>query len=184
MVRGVVHQAIRAAVVTIGRLMGAFVAFQPASALTRRCSCGSGRFGQRLVTAGLLLLLLVVAATLGLSPSTGLTLPPCYLGDWGVPGVALRSLGTVVRQAEEHRNILNVMGGEFLQHLLIPHSLMKCNHHKSIGDMRNDIANLREPLDKGAQGFPRAFLDGVEIGLVTRSSISALEVDGELAAQL
>jgi hypothetical protein len=44
--------------------------------------------------------------------------------------------------------------------------------------------NLGEPLDEGAQGFPRALLDGMEVGLVTRPSISVLEVDRELVAQL
>jgi hypothetical protein len=101
-----------------------------------------------------------------------------------VPGTALRSLGALVSQAEERRNILDIMGGELLQHLLIPYFLVKCNHYRSIGDMRNGIANLREPLDEGAQRFPRALLDGVEIGLVTRPSISALEVGRELVAQL
>jgi hypothetical protein len=61
---------------------------------------------------------------------------------------------------------------------------VKCNHYRSIGDTRNGIVNLREPLDKGAQGFPRALLDGVEISLITRPSISALEVGCELVAQL
>jgi hypothetical protein len=138
----------------------------------------------------LLLLLLVVvaaaavAAALGLGPSVGLALPLCRLGDWRVPGAALHSLGALVRQAEERKNILDVVGGELLQHLLISYSLAKCNHYRGIGDTRNGIANLREPLDEGAQGFLRARLDGVEIGLVTRSSISALEVGCELAAQL
>jgi hypothetical protein len=76
------------------------------------------------------------------------------------------------------------VGGELLQHLLIPYPLAKCNNYRSIGDMRNGIANLREPLDEGAQGFPRALLDEIEIGLVTRPSISALKVGRELAAQL
>jgi hypothetical protein len=61
---------------------------------------------------------------------------------------------------------------------------MKCNHHRSIGDTRNSITNLREPLDEGAQGFLWALLDGVEVDLVAQLSISALEVDRELAAQL
>jgi hypothetical protein len=98
--------------------------------------------------------------------------------------MALRSLGTLVRQVKKRRNILDVMGGELLQHLLIPYSLVKCIHYRSIEDMRNGIANLREPLDEGAQGFLRALLDGMEIGLVTRPSISALEVGRKLAAQL
>jgi hypothetical protein len=101
-----------------------------------------------------------------------------------VPGAALRSLGALVRQAEEQRTILYVVGGELLQHLPIPYSLAKCIHYRGIGDTRNGIAKVREPLDEGAWGFPRALLDGVEIGLVTRPSISALKVGRELAAQL
>jgi hypothetical protein len=61
---------------------------------------------------------------------------------------------------------------------------VKCNYYRSIGHTRNGIVNLREPLDEGAQGFPRALLDGMEIGLVTRPSISTLEVSRELVAQL
>jgi hypothetical protein len=110
--------------------------------------------GQRLVAASLLLLLLLlvaVAAALALGPGTGLALPLCHLGGWGVPGVVLRSLGALVCQAEERRNIVEVVGGELLQHLLIPYSLAKCNHYRGIGDTRNGIVNLREPLDEGAQ---------------------------------
>jgi hypothetical protein len=76
------------------------------------------------------------------------------------------------------------VGGELLQHLLIFYPLVKCNYYISIGDTRNGIMNLREPLDKGASGFPRALLDGVEVGLITRPSIGALEVGRELVAQL
>jgi hypothetical protein len=101
-----------------------------------------------------------------------------------VLGAALHSLGALVCQDKECRNILDVVGGELLQHLLIPYSLVKCNHYRGIGDTRNGIVNLREPLDKGSQGFPRALLDGVEIGLITWPSISALEVGCELATQL
>jgi hypothetical protein len=64
------------------------------------------------------------------------------------------------------------MGGKLLQHLLIPYSLGKCNYHRSIGDKRNGIVNLGEPLDEGAQGFTRALLDGMEVSLVARPSIA------------
>jgi hypothetical protein len=144
---------------------------------------GSGRSGQWLVAASLLLLL-AVAAALGLGPGAGLALPLCCLGGWGVPGVAFHSLCALVRQAKERGHILDVVDGELLQHLLIPYSLVKCNHYRSIGDMRNGIVNLREPQDEGVQGFPRALVDGVEIGLITRPSISALEVGCKLVAQL
>jgi hypothetical protein len=155
---------------------------------TRRYSCGGGRPSQQLVAASLLLLLLAtvaIANTWGLGPSAGRgALPLCRLGGWGVPGAAFRSPGALVRQAEERRHILDVVGGELLQHLLIPYPLAKCNHYRSIGDTRNGIANLRESLDEGAQGFPRPLLDGVKIGLVTRPTVDALEVGHELVAQL
>jgi hypothetical protein len=96
--------------------------------------------------------------------------------------VAFRIPDALVRQAEERGHILDVVGGELLQHVLIPYPLAKCKYYRSIGDTRNGIANLREPLDEGVQGFPRALLDGVEIGLVTRPSIRALKVGRELAA--
>jgi hypothetical protein len=44
--------------------------------------------------------------------------------------------------------------------------------------------NLGESLDEGVQGFTRVLLNGVEVGLVARSSIGALEVGCELAARL
>jgi hypothetical protein len=101
-----------------------------------------------------------------------------------VLGTALRHLGTLVHQAEERINILDVMGGNLLQHLLIPYSLTKYIYHRSIGDTRNVIVNLREPLDERAQGSPRALLDGMEVSLVARLCIHTLEVGRELAAQL
>jgi hypothetical protein len=150
MAYGVVHRALHDAVITIGRLTGAFVTSRPATPPTRRYSCGSGCSGQRLAAASLLLVVVAVATALGLSLGAGLALPFCRLEGWGVLGAALRSLGALVNQAEERRNILDVVGGELLQHFLIPYSLAKCNHYRSIGDTRNSIANLREPLDEGA----------------------------------
>jgi hypothetical protein len=76
------------------------------------------------------------------------------------------------------------VGGELLQHLFILYPLVKCIYYRSIGDMRNDIVNLREPLDEGAHGFPWPLLDGMEIDLVTRPGVGALKVGRELAAQL
>jgi hypothetical protein len=99
-----------------------------------------------------------------------------------VPGAALRYLGALIHQAEERRNILDVVGGNLLQHLLIPYSLTKYNYHRSIGDTRNVIMNLREPLDEGAQGFPWALLDGMVVSLVVRPCIHTLKVGRELAA--
>jgi hypothetical protein len=114
--------------------MGVFVA-SARHGPTCRYRYDSGRSGQRLVAVSLLLFIVVaIAATLGLGPSAGLALPLCHMGGWGVPGVALRSLGTLVCQTEERGHILYIMGGELLQHLLIPYSLVKCNHYRNIGD--------------------------------------------------
>jgi hypothetical protein len=128
--------------------------------------------------------IVAIAAALGMCASIGLALLLHLLGNWGVPSMTLCSPGALVCQAEKHRDILDVMGGELLQHLLIPHSLVKCNHNRSIGDTKNGIANLREPLDEGEQGFPRALLDDMEVGLVARPSIATLKVGRELAARL
>jgi hypothetical protein len=151
------------------------------------CTGDSGPSDQRLVATNLLVVVVVavaIATIWGLGPGARRALPLCHLGGWGVSGTAFRGPGALVRQAKERGHILDVVGGKLLHHLLIPYPLAKCNYYRSIGDTRNGIVNLREPLDEGAQGFPRALLDGLEIGLVTRPSISALEVGSELAAQL
>jgi hypothetical protein len=84
-------------------------------------------------------------------------------------GYARHDPDSLVRQAKELCDILDVMHGELLQHLLIPHILAKCNHNRSIGDTRNGVANLEKPLNEGAQRFPRTLLYSVEIDLITRS---------------
>jgi hypothetical protein len=150
--------------------MGAFVtSWPPTAPPTAAAAVAVGALASGWFCTSLLLLFVVVVATaLGLCPGIGLALPLRHLGDYGVLGVALRNLGALVRQDEKRRNILDVMGGKLLKHLLIPYSMVKCNYHRSIGDMRNGIAKLREPLDEGVQGFPRALLDGMEVGLVAQ----------------
>jgi hypothetical protein len=41
------------------------------------------------------------------------------------------------------------MRGQLLQHVFIPHTLLKCNDNRSIGDTMDSVANLGEPLNKG-----------------------------------
>jgi hypothetical protein len=96
---------------------------------TRRCSCSSGCSSQRLVAASLLVVV-AVAVALDLGPSTGLALPFYCLGGWGVPDVTLCSLGALASQAEERRNILDVVGGELLQHHpLLPGEMQPLQKH-------------------------------------------------------
>jgi hypothetical protein len=58
--------------------------------------------------------------------------------------------GTLICQAKELSDILDVVRGELLYHLLVPHTLVKCNYNKSIRNVRDGVANLGEPLDEGA----------------------------------
>jgi hypothetical protein len=98
--------------------------------------------------------------------------------------MALCGPGAFVRQAEKLCDILDVMCGEILHHLLIPHTLVKHDYNRSIGNMRNGVANLRELLDEGAQRFPRTLMHDAEIGLIARPRVCTLEFGCELTAQL
>jgi hypothetical protein len=89
-----------------------------------------------------------------------------------------------VRPAEKLRDILDVMRGELFQYLLIPHTLAKRDYNRNIGNMRNAVVNLREPLDEGAQRFPWTLSHGVEISLIARSRVCTLKVGSELMTQL
>jgi hypothetical protein len=99
-------------------------------------------------------------------------------------GTALCGPGAFVRQAKKFYDILDVMHSELFQYLLIPHTLVKHDYNKSIRNTRNGVANLREPLDEGAQRFPRTLSYDVEIGLIVRPHVRTLEVGCELTAQL
>jgi hypothetical protein len=137
--------------------------------------CGSRSYGgagsrqQLVVAADLLLLVVLVFAATSLSDSAriGLAILPHLWGRWGLPGTTLCGPGTLVHQGEELCDILDVMRGEFFQHLSIPHTLAKCNHNRSIGDMRNGVVNLGKQLNEGAQRFPWALLHDMEVDLIT-----------------
>jgi hypothetical protein len=138
------------------------------------------------LASGFLVVVVLVLATTSLGSSARIRLAtlPHLWGRWGVPGMALYGPGALVRQAEKLYDILDVMRGELLQYLLIPHTLAKCNHNKIIGDTRNSIMNLGNPLNEGAQRFPQALLHGVEVSLITRPRVGTLKVGHELTAQL
>jgi hypothetical protein len=73
-----------------------------------------------------------VAAALSRGTGIGFALLLHGRGSRGVSSTALYSPGALVRQAEERRVILDVMGDELLQHPLIPHTLTKYNHNKAL----------------------------------------------------
>jgi hypothetical protein len=83
-----------------------------------------------------------------------------------VSGTALCSPNALICQVEELNDILDVMRGKLLQHLLIPHALLKCNDNRIIGDTRDGVANLRELLDEGTQSLPQALLYGMEVSVI------------------
>jgi hypothetical protein len=149
----VVHWATCAFVITVRRLIGALVTSGTSTPTHRGSSYDGGSSSQRLVVASdlLLVVVLVFAATsLGGSTHIGLATFPRLWGRWGVPGTALCGPGTLVHQEDELNDILDVMHGEILQHIPIPHTLAKCNYNRSIGDMRNSVVNLGKPLNEGA----------------------------------
>jgi hypothetical protein len=120
---------------------------------------------------------------LGSNARFGLDTLPYFRSRLGMPGTTLCGPGTFIRQAEKLFNILDVMRGKLFQHLLIPHTLVKRDYNRSIGNTRNGVVNLREPLDEGVQRFSRTPSHDVEIDLIARSRVCTLEVGCELSTQ-
>jgi hypothetical protein len=155
--RGVMHWASCATVVAPGRLTGVLVAswVMTSTSYSSSCNCNNGSTNQQLVVAASLLVVVVVifvvAAALGSSSHIKVAFLPCLWGRCRVPGTSFYVPGTFVRQAEELSDILDFVRGELFQHLLTPHTLAKCNHNRSIADMRDGVVNLRESLGEGAQ---------------------------------
>jgi hypothetical protein len=67
-----------------------------------------------------------------------------------VLGTPFCSPGALARQAEELGDVLHIMCGQLLEHLLVSHALSKCDNNRSIGDAGDGVLNLREPLDEGS----------------------------------
>jgi hypothetical protein len=101
-----------------------------------------------------------------------------------MPGTTLCDPGAFVHQAEKLHGILDAMRDELLQHLLTLHTLAKRDYNRSIRNTRNDVVNLREPLDEGAQRFPWTLTHDVKIGLIARSRVCTLKGGCELMAHL
>jgi hypothetical protein len=68
-----------------------------------------------------------------------------------MPGMPFCSPGALVRQAEELKDVLHIMCGSLLKHLLISHALLKCSNNRGIGDAGDGVLNLGELLDEGSQ---------------------------------
>jgi hypothetical protein len=66
-------------------------------------------------------------------------------------GMTLCDPGTLEREAEELGDVLHVVHGHLLEHLLVTHTMLKRDNDRSIGDARDGVLSLGEPLDEGAQ---------------------------------
>jgi hypothetical protein len=104
---------------------------------------GSGGASQWLVVTTGFLLLLVVVAALSSNPCIGLATLAYLWGRQGMPCMALCDSSALVYLAKELSDILDVVRGELCQRVLIPHTLVKCNHNRCIGDTRDSVVNLR-----------------------------------------
>jgi hypothetical protein len=117
-------------------------------------SSGSGSSGQRLVVvvaAGLLLHISISAAALSSGICFRLAGVPFLWGRLGMPWTPFLSPGAFVRQGKELRDILHIMCGKLLEHLLISHVLSKCDNNRSVRNAGDGVSNLGELLDEGLQ---------------------------------
>jgi hypothetical protein len=149
---GVVHWAPRTLLITVGGLEWSLVAAWAVAPTSHYCdSSGSGSTCHRLVVGvGLLPLpTLVLAAALSSSISFGLPGLPYLWSRLGVPCMPFCNPGALVRQAEELKDVLHIVCGQLLEHLLMSQTLSKSNNNKSIGDAGDGVSNLGEPLDEG-----------------------------------
>jgi hypothetical protein len=108
MARGVVHRALRATVVAIGWLTGAFVTSRTTTAPTRRCSCSSGRPASGWLPPAFFFLLLLPSLPLpppgAWAPALGVVLSP--FAAWAAgecqarPSIALAHLSGRLKSAD------------------------------------------------------------------------------------
>jgi hypothetical protein len=94
------------------------------------------------------------------------------------------TLAHFVRQVEELDDVLHIMRGQLLEHLLVPHTLPKHNENRGIGNVRDVVPNLGEPLNEGAQWFPQAMLYDMEVSLIAWLRVCTLKDGHELMTQL
>jgi hypothetical protein len=103
------------------------------------------------VVALLLLPILFLADTLSSTICFGFASLSCLRSRLGVPCTPFCSPGALVCQAEELRDVLEIVCGQLLKHLLISHTMSKGDNNRSIGNAGDGVSNLRESLDDGSQ---------------------------------
>jgi hypothetical protein len=98
--------------------------------------------------------------------------------------MALGSSGVFVGQSKERSDGFYVMRRQFLQHLLIMHSLSESSDNRGIGDARYSPSYLGEAGDKSLESLPRFLPHCMEMSLHAMLLISTSEVCCELCTEL
>jgi hypothetical protein len=98
--------------------------------------------------------------------------------------MTLGSSGAFVGQSKEHSDGFYVMHRQFLQHLLITHSLSESNDNRGIGDARYSPSYLGEAGDKSPESLPGFLPHCMEMSLHAMLLISIGEVCCEPCTEL
>ena len=99
---------------------------------------------------------------------------------------ALFNLSTLVSDVEEPHHCGEVLGvdAELLEHPVVGDAFLEGRDDHIVGDVRNLVADLAEPLDVLAESFTRPLLDDAQVVVGVGTLVHALEVGDELCAQL
>jgi hypothetical protein len=120
-----------------------------------------GSPGHRFVLLFVVVLLLLLPLACGAS---GISLLSLWL-EAGVPGLAFSGPGTLVGEAEQPGDVLDVVGRQLLQHIEVSYPLTEGDDDRSWSDARNGVANLRKVLDEGPQRLVRSLSHSMEHSL-------------------
>jgi hypothetical protein len=101
-----------------------------------------------------------------------------------VPCTALGNFGTFVGQSKERSDGFYVMRRQFLQHLLITHSLSESSDNGGIGDARYSLSYLGEARDESLESIPGFLPYCMEMSLHTMLLISTGKVCCEPCTEL
>ena len=76
------------------------------------------------------------------------------------------------------------MDAELLKHPVVGDAFFEGRDDHIVGDVRDLVADLAEPLDVLAEGLARPLLDDSQVVVGVGTLVRALEVGNELCAQL
>ena len=76
------------------------------------------------------------------------------------------------------------MDAELLEHPVVGDAFLEGRDDHVVGDVRDFVADLAEPLDVLAKGLARPLLDDAQIVVGVGTFVCALEVGNELRAEI